>query len=300
MALVNQTTGSPRVFFTYVWGAPGEPAWPLTFATKASRAHAKAVLAEGDLVFTVGTKGEPTHLDHRGRVVGIYQVSDLEVNTQDYGLLSKHDAPEFDSSLRFPFALHPISVSKIVDDNNIFSKLVGPLTPVDHLQAQSRLVELPLDKATELLTLAKMEITAALPNTAFGRGRIVQKNSKLAPKHEGSFIGQFKDHEIWYIYTLVLRDQKNHVLAVKVGYAHSPEKRQESYNNAIASEVTGLQWYLSLKQPTDTENSARTVEQLVLAKFSRAKLASNGEILRGVDHREIETAIAIELRALAV
>ena len=74
----------PKVFFTYVWGPPGNPAWPLTFATKGSRTAAKNVLSEGDFVFTVGTRQEPTAIQDRGKVLGAYLVSDLEVNTQDY------------------------------------------------------------------------------------------------------------------------------------------------------------------------------------------------------------------------
>jgi hypothetical protein len=30
---------TPKVFFTYVWGPPGNPASPLTFASKAARSH---------------------------------------------------------------------------------------------------------------------------------------------------------------------------------------------------------------------------------------------------------------------
>lgn len=63
-----------KVFFTYVWGPPGNPAWPLTFATKAARTHARKVLTEGDLVFTVCTKGEPTAPENFERVSGVFQV----------------------------------------------------------------------------------------------------------------------------------------------------------------------------------------------------------------------------------
>ena len=47
--LYHREGGVPKVFFAYVWGAPGEPAWPLIFSTKAARAHARSVLSEGDL-----------------------------------------------------------------------------------------------------------------------------------------------------------------------------------------------------------------------------------------------------------
>jgi hypothetical protein len=285
-----------KVFFTYVWGPPGNPARPLTFATKAGRTHARKVLSEGDLVFTVGTRGEPTEEAHKGRVIGAYCVSDLEVNTQDYDLPRKRDKPEYDGVTRFPFALHPISVWEITDRNNMFAELVGPLTPIHHLQAQSMIVELDTITAAPLLALKKREVPPALPKTEFGRGLVMQKNSKLAPKHQGSFTGRFGEHDIWYVYTIVLRDERKKALAVKVGYSNAPEVREATLNGAMAPEVTGLQWRAEFKQPISSEDAARDVEQAVLARYAKNRLASNGEILAGVDPAIVQAAIATVMR----
>jgi hypothetical protein len=288
-----------RIFFTYVWGAPGNPAWPLTFATKAARSHARKVLTEGDLVFTVGTRGEPTQEAHKGRVLGVYCVSDLAVNTQDYELPRKRDKPEFDSVTRFPFALHPIAVFEVISPENMFAKLVGPLTPNHHLQAQSKLVELDGIAAAPLLELDRHEVLPALPKTEFGKGLVAQKNSKLAPKHQGSFTGAFGDHDIWFVYTLVLRNAQKKALAVKVGYSSSPEAREAAHNGPLASEVTGLSWKAEFSQPTSSEDAAREVEQFVLSRYAKQKLASNGEILAGVDPMMVQAAIATAMRDLS-
>ncbi len=285
-----------KVFFTYVWGAPGDPAWPLTFATKAARSHARKVLTEGDLVFTVGTRGEPTQATQKGRVLGVFRVSDLEVNTQDYGLPRKHDKSEFDSVTRFPFALHPIAVWEITSLDNMFAELVGPLTPNHHLQAQSKIVELDEITAAPLLVLERQEVQPALPKTEFGKGLVAQKNSKLAPKHQGSFTGSFGDHDTWYVYTLVLRDARKKALAIKVGYSNAPEARETAHNGPMASEVTGLRWNAEFRQPTSSEDAAREVEQIVLARYATHKLASNGEILAGVDPLMVQAAIATVMR----
>ncbi|WP_368184629.1 hypothetical protein [Aestuariibius sp. HNIBRBA575] len=285
-----------KTFFTYVWGAPGNPAWPLTFATKSARSHARKELTEGDLVFTVGTKGEPTQEAHKGRVLGVFRVSDLEVNTQDYGLPRKHDNSEFDSVTRFPFALHPIAVWEITSPGNIFAELVGSLTPNHHLQAQSKIVELDDITAAPLLELETREMQPALPETEFGKGLVAQKNSKLAPKHEGSFTGMFGTHDIWYVYTLVLRDAQKRALAVKVGYSSAPEDRETALNRPMATEVTGLQWKAEFKQPTASEDAAREVEQIVLGRYANHKLESNGEILAEVDPMMVQAAIATARR----
>jgi hypothetical protein len=285
-----------KVFFTYVWGPPGNPAWPLTFATKAARSHARKVLTEGDLVFAVGTRGEPTEEVHKGRVVGAFRVSDLEVNTQDYDLPRKRDDPDYDSVTRFPFALHPIAVWEITDPNNMFAELVGPLTPNHHLQAQSKIVELDAITAEPLLALARSEVPPAMPTTEFGKGLVMKKNSKLAPKHQGTFTGTFGNHEVWYVYALVLRDERKKALAVKVGYSNAPEAREVAHNGSMASEVTGLSWKAEYTQPTGSEDAARAIEQQVLGYYSKHKLGSNGEILAGVDPVLVFSKIASVMR----
>ncbi|MFU1476992.1 hypothetical protein ACM25N_04525 [Roseovarius sp. C7] len=286
-----------KVFFTYVWGPPGNPAWPMTFASKAARSHARKVLTEGDLVFTIGTKGEPTAPQDQGRVLGVFRVSDLEVNTQDYGLPRRHETPEFDSVTRFPYALHPIAVWEIIALDNKFAELVGPLTPNHHLQAQSKVVELYEITAEPLLGLDRQEVPPALPKTDFGKGLVAQKNSKLAPKHQGSYTGTFGDHDIWYVYTLVMRDAKKKVLAVKVGYSNAPKAREAAHNGPLAEEVTGLRWRVEAKQPTASEDTAREIEQAVLAKYEEHKLASNGEILSGVDPLMVAADIGTLMRS---
>jgi hypothetical protein len=120
-----------RVFFTYVWGEPTAPAWPLTFANKASRRFARENVRDGDFVFTVATKDEPTRKDLRGRVTGLFRLTDLELNTADYSL-PRDVKPEYDTTTRFPYALHPLQVWSIITPENVFSKLVGPLTGGHH------------------------------------------------------------------------------------------------------------------------------------------------------------------------
>lgn len=288
-----------KVFFTYVWGPPGNPASPLTFATRAARSHARKVLAEGDLVFTVCTRGEPTEPKDRGRVAGVFRVSDLEVNTKDYELPRKLRSPEYDSVKRFPYALHPIAVWEITAPNNLFAELVGPLTPNHHLQAQSKIVELDPLTAEPLLALERREVPRARPKTEFGLGLVIQKNSKLAPKHQGSFSGSFVEHGTWFVYTLVLRNAQQKALAVKIGYSNDPELRANAHNMAMATEVTGLIWCIGSKQPTSSEDAAREVEQAVLARYASHKLASNGEILSGADPLIVAATVATLMRSRA-
>ncbi|NKX63733.1 GIY-YIG nuclease family protein [Labrenzia sp. 5N] len=292
----DQKENFGKVFFTYVWGAPGNPAWPLTFATKAARSHARAVLQEGDIVFTVGTRTDPTAPEHKGRVVGAYRVSDMEVNTRDYVDLLDEERRSEDAIDRFPYALHPLEVWEIAGQENMFSELVGPLTGRHHLQARDKVIELDALTAEPLLALERTPVMVVEPKTILGRGRVALKNSKLAPKHEGDFQGSFGHHEIWYVYVLALRDQRGKDLAFKIGYAHDPKKRRDEHNRPLATEVTGLEWHVALKQETSSEDDARTVEQALLNKYRERCLRSNGEIVSGVTVTDISLSLASVLR----
>jgi hypothetical protein len=285
-----------KVYFTYVWGPPGDPCWPLTFGSKAARTQARKVLEEGDFVFTVGTKGEATSPEYRGRVLGLYQVSSLEVNTIDYINEIETSGITERAASAFPYALHPIFVWQITTEENFFSRLVGPLTGAQHLRAQSTVVELDLTIAGRLLSLDRRAVTLAEPKTLLGRGLVAWKNSKLAPKHEGEFNGRFGEHAIWYVYVLALKDQRGRELAFKIGYASDPIMRLAAYSAPMASEVTCLKWELALQQPTSSEDEARRIEQALLARFARNRLASNGEIVTGLSNLDIQSTMATILR----
>lgn len=95
----------------------------------------------------------------------------------------------------------------------------------------------------------------------------------------------------------MLRDAKNKVLAVKIGYSSTPEKREADYNKPLAGEVTGLVWKLHSKQPTAHEQTARDIEQQALAEYTENKLQSNGEILQNVDPNEVLIKIGVIMKS---
>lgn len=286
-----------RIFFTYVWGHPGNPCWPLTFGSKAARTQARRALTEGDFVFTVGTKQEPTAPEDRGRVLGLYQVSDLEVNTRDYANQITDSILKERAVVEFPVALHPIAVWEITDPSNIFSDIVGRLTDKQYLTAQNTVAEIEGETGQALLALKRRPVQLAEPTTFLGRGLVAQKDSKLAPKHEGEFSGRFRDHAIWYVYALALEDRAKRLLAFKLGYSNDPLSRCAVYQAPMANEVTGLSWRLAIKQPTGSEDEARHVEQELLRRYERYRLPSNGEIIAGPTETAIWSAIGEILRA---
>lgn len=72
---------------------------------------------------------------------------------------------------------------------------------------------------------------------------------------------------------------------------------KRAHNGPLAEEVTGLRWRVDAKQPTASEDTARELEQAVLAKYDKHKLASNGEILSGVDPLMVAAEIGTLMRS---
>nr|WP_272211144.1 GIY-YIG nuclease family protein [Marinicella sp. W31]MDC2877029.1 GIY-YIG nuclease family protein [Marinicella sp. W31] len=270
----------PKVFFTYVWGPPGEPCWPLTFSSKGGRTQARNVLSDGDYVFTIGTRQQETDEQYRGRVLGLYQVTTQEVNTRDYiDPLSAGEAMRRTAE-EFAFALHPALVWEITDTDNDFGNLVGSLPRALYYRAQTGVAELSPEAAERLLVLTRRPVRLAEPTTLLGQRRIQQ--SRLAPKHEGEFSGRFGEHETWFVYVFALHDRQGRSLAFKIGYASDPEARRKAYQFPMAEEVTGLRWKFLHKEAWATEDDARSVEQALLKRFSKNRLVSNGEIIHGL------------------
>jgi len=222
----------------------------------------------------------------------------LDVNTVDYNLPTHPRDLREDGTFRFPFAIHPLDVWQVTDHQNKFSEITKPpLEGKQYLQAQKTVVELSEPYVSRLLRLEKRSLEIAQPSTAFGRGRVAEKMSRLAPKHEGDFSGTFKNHDVWYVYTLVLRDLNGRAKAVKLGYSNNPSQRMDAHNTPMAPEITGFSWEIYSKQPMPDEDTARKIEQLILRQYDRFKLRSNGEILSGIDPQEVAVSIGVSARS---
>ena len=96
-----------------------------------------------------------------------------------------------------------------------------------------------------------------------------------------------KKHDKWYVYVLELSNKQ----AVKVGMSHEPKSRLREYNKMVLSEITGIKWSLAFTQTFEDAETALRIEQAVLNAFTNLRLASNGEVLRGVGTMTVQLEI---------
>lgn len=92
------------IYLTKVWGF-GEPCGPLQFSMEGWRDKARADLNPGDCVVLVGTKGEPTEEDDRGRVLGMMEPTTQVVMWLDYDLPTEKVDFNEQGEYRWPFGL---------------------------------------------------------------------------------------------------------------------------------------------------------------------------------------------------
>ena len=92
------------VFITKVWGF-SEPCGPLQFSAQGWRDAACELLAEGDLVATVGTAQAPTSDEERGRLLGMMEPTKEIVRSLDFDLRqTPHDFDD-EGNYKWPFGL---------------------------------------------------------------------------------------------------------------------------------------------------------------------------------------------------
>src|SRR5437764_160781 len=92
------------VYMTKTWGF-GVPSGPLQFSIAGWRDRARSTIQPGDLVVIVGTLGEETAPDERGKILGLMEPSTEVVSALDYDLIRGPQDLKGDGSYRWPFGL---------------------------------------------------------------------------------------------------------------------------------------------------------------------------------------------------
>ena len=91
------------IYMTKVWGL-ASTIGPLQFSTRGWRERARDMLRGGDYVILVGTHGDQTPDDMKGRLLGIMEPTTERVRTRDFEV---NPAPSafVDDEYKWPFAL---------------------------------------------------------------------------------------------------------------------------------------------------------------------------------------------------
>ncbi len=259
-----------QVFAKRFWGFNPD-IWPIVSFSKSGNRHRPLRQSRpGDLVLFIGTEGEETEPQDRGRLLGLAEFGRNELESAE-GLdvpALRRNAFDEHGRLRWPKALPMVRAWRIVNRPRVTDVLQRQLTYPATVRA------LLLDAAA-VLALGREEI--ALPDIpALNRLRALNDAFRGSgpttgprPTSWSRTVHRDADGESWtYAFRFGSRD------VWKIGHAKDVEARLAEINQHVPEEVLREGWRLVLRQRWDTATQAYEMEQRVLTGLRTLKGAS--------------------------
>jgi len=271
------------MFMTKVWGF-GEPVGPLQFSSSGWRANALAKLNPGDQVLLVGTTGEPTLPDQRGRILGIMQPTSEPVMSLDYDL-QPTEQDFVDGEYKWPVGLMNLRAWEI-PDGPFLSNLIPRKFSMDSAQG---IVPLTPAEEAQVRALPWTEVPLLMP-TAQAQERMVRKHggAKRSPPPATTRRAGVMHMRRAPAYTYAMQIKGANQVAFKIGWSFDYKQRADQFNHASMPVLGGLEYAPFRFQLWDTARQAFHMEQRLLAHFDKNRSTSNHEILVGVTVKDIE------------
>jgi len=251
------------------------------FGMQGNRDALIATSRPGDLLAFVGTQGEPTRPDERGRLLGIVEFARIPVDATDVvdpAVLEPHDF-RTDGTLLWPKALPVLRAWRFNDPR---LKLIDVLKEQLIFEATVRATLLDDDDARAVLAIPKTEIE--LPtHQIFERLRstaavsLGTPTTGPAPAHWTGIVTRNPDAEAW---TYAMRFGKRSVW--KIGHTQDVKGRLAEINQHVPHEELGEQWVVALQQKWTCSQDAYAMEQRVLAALAEQR--TEGERVRCPEH----------------
>lgn len=273
------------VYLTKVWGF-GEPCGPLQFGREGWRDRAREQLAPDDLVILVGTKGEPTGEDDRGRILGMMEPTTHIVLSMDFDLPKHvHDFNE-QGEYRWPYGLlirraWKIPARPLLDE--ISNRPFG-------MDAASGIVRLTGDEAAKVMRLARREVTLLQPIRAR-----VRLEGEEAARRRGSPPPTTVRAGVMHLrrapaYAYAMEVEGAAQTAFKIGWAFDFRVRQRQFNLYSLPQLDGLRYRTRLQHLWGTARAAFKMEQAILHRFNSERHPANREIIFAIRYEDLEAA----------
>lgn len=253
-----------KVFATRVWGFD-PTTWPvITFGLEGNRDRLLKESEIGDCILFVGTQGEPTHEEERGRLLGIAQIGRIPVNSLDVlepSAISPHDYDD-QGNFRWPKAL-VMTRAWAFRSSPLLKDVLSQQLPFN---ATSQAVLLDATDAAAVMNLEKDEI--AIPasksiedlrtlEVALSRGK---PTTGIKPTEWTSEVTHSLGNQS---VTYAMRYGKSDCW--KVGHTTDAQQRLNDVNKHIPHEITGEKWTLFRVQKWPDEMMAYAMEQKLLS-----------------------------------
>lgn len=211
---------------TKTWGF-STPCGPLQFSLQGWRERARKLLQPGDLVVIVGTVGDETLEDERGRILGLMEPSTVIVSSLDYDLA--RGPRDFDErgNYRWPFGLELYQAWRFDEPRQRISDISSRRFSMDSAQG---IVPLLPDEAEMILRLPRQPV--ALRRSVRATARVEGTEAarrKGAPPPSTTRSGVMHMRRA-PAFTYAMAIEGASIPAFKIGWAFDQKQREQHFN----------------------------------------------------------------------
>jgi hypothetical protein len=274
-----------QLFLTKVWGWD-VPVGPLQFSTSGWRDNALRQLEHGDRVVLVGTTGDQTPDDMKGRLLGVMEPSREPVMSLDFDVRAR-PGDFVDGEYKWPVGLMNLRAWSLPQRPRL-AQISDRKFSMDSAQG---IVPLSDDEAARVLALDWRE-EALMQPTAQAQARMAKRHGtakRTAPPPTTTRRGVMHMRRA-PAYTYAMQVAGARPSAFKIGWAFDFKQRARQFNHAAMPGLGGLEYKPFRYHLWDTARQAYAMEQALLAKLSGRLHGDNGEIVIGLSDKAFDAA----------
>ncbi len=269
---------------TKVWGWDS-PVGPLQFSTSGWRENALGQLQPGDRVVLVGTMGDQTPDDMKGRLLGVMEPSREPVMSLDFDV--RAGPGDFvDGEYKWPMGLMNLRAWSLparpkldeISDRKFSMDSAQGIVPLTEEEA-ARVEALDWHEEELLQPTAQAQERLAKKHGAVKRGAPPPTTTRKGVMHMRRAPA--------YTYAMKVVGAKHS--AFKIGWAFDFKQRAKHFNHAAMPGLGGLEYKPFLFHLWDTARQAFAMEQALLSRLSPRLHPDNGEIVLGLSDDELKT-----------
>lgn len=272
------------MFVTKVWGF-GDPCGPLQFSQPGWRTRAREALEDGDLVVLVGTKGEETLPEERGRQLGIMEPSTEPVMSLDFDVRKGGKDFDEDGNYKWPFALQNRR-AWIFEQRPLLAEIIERRFNMDAAQgivalSEKEIIRIKSLQAREIKLLPSVRGLARIEGQTAARKR-------AAPTPSTTRTGVMHMRRApAFTYCMALEGAD--MVAHKVGWAFDYQLRSRQFNHASMPLIGGILYKPRLNHLWGTARQAFRMEQAIFDEFRDSLHKTNREVIVGASYSDIES-----------
>lgn len=263
------------VYMTKTWGF-SSPSGPLQFSLQGWRNRARSLLRPGDLVVIVGTMGDETAPDERGKILGLMEPTTTVVSSLDFDLARGPRDFDEHGNYRWPFGLELYRAWRFAEPRHALSEFSKRRFSMDSAQG---IVPLLPDEAEIILQLQHEPVSLRRPIRATARIEGSEAARRKAAPPPTTIRNGIMHMRRAPAFTYAMAIEGATTPAFKIGWAFDWKQRERQFNQAAMPQIGGIRYRTILQELWGTAAEAFRMEQALLRSFDALRHAANVEIV---------------------